>query len=69
MYCSDGFVELTGFSRAQIMQKACACKFLYGKDTEDDKKDLIERALEDKTELKMEVKFYKKSGANNNSGA
>lgn len=21
VYCSDGFVELTGFSRAQIMQK------------------------------------------------
>lgn len=62
VYCSDGFCELTGFPRAQIMQKGCACKFLYGEDTDEDKKRQIEEALQDKTELKLEVKFYKKSG-------
>ncbi|XP_063239033.1 potassium voltage-gated channel subfamily H member 8 [Bacillus rossius redtenbacheri] len=61
VYCSDGFCELTGFARAQIMQKGCACKFLYGPDTADDHKAQIEKALECKTELKLEVIFYKKN--------
>ena len=46
----------------QIMHKGCACKFLYGGDTEDDKKLKIEKALEEKNELKLEIKFYKKNG-------
>ena len=44
------------------MHKGCACKFLYGADTEDDKKQKIEKSLEDKIELKLEIKFYKKNG-------
>lgn len=40
----------------------CACKFLYGAETDEEKKKQIEKALEDKTELKLEVKFYKKTG-------
>ncbi|KAK6638169.1 hypothetical protein RUM44_008597 [Polyplax serrata] len=47
VYCSDGFCELTGFSRAQIMQKSCACKFLYGPETKDENKAQIDKALED----------------------
>ncbi|XP_023247841.1 potassium voltage-gated channel subfamily H member 8 [Copidosoma floridanum] len=63
VYCSDGFVDLTGFARAQIMQKGCACKFLYGPDTKEEDKAMIDKSLESKTELKLEVVFYKKSGA------
>jgi potassium voltage-gated channel Eag-related subfamily H protein 8 len=44
------------------MHKGCACKFLYGAETEEDKKQKIENALEEKIELKMEIKFYKKNG-------
>lgn len=62
VYCSDGFCELTGFARAQIMQKGCACKFLYGPDTKDEHKTQIDKALESKNELKLEVIFYKKNG-------
>jgi hypothetical protein len=62
VYCSDGFCELTGFARAQIMQKGCACKFLYGPDTADEHKMKVEKALEGKSELKLEVILYKKSG-------
>ncbi|XP_072743339.1 voltage-gated delayed rectifier potassium channel KCNH8 isoform X2 [Anoplolepis gracilipes] len=63
VYCSDGFCELTGFARAQIMQKGCACKFLYGPETKEEEKAMIDKSLESKTELKMEVVFYKKSGS------
>lgn len=62
VYCSDGFCELTGFARAQIMQKGCACKFLFGPDTSDDHVTQIEKALECKAELKLELIFYKKNG-------
>ncbi|XP_021927519.1 potassium voltage-gated channel subfamily H member 8 isoform X4 [Zootermopsis nevadensis] len=62
VYCSDGFCELTGFARAQIMQKGCACKFLYGPDTSEEHKMQVEKSLECKTELKLEVIFYKKNG-------
>ncbi|XP_030385203.1 potassium voltage-gated channel subfamily H member 8 isoform X2 [Scaptodrosophila lebanonensis] len=63
VYCSDGFVDLTGYSRAQIMQKGCSCHFLYGPDTKDEHKQQIEKSLSNKTELKLEVIFYKKEGA------
>jgi len=62
VYCSDGFCELTGYARAQIMQKGCACKFLYGAETPEEQKQQIEKSLEFKSELKMEVILYKKNG-------
>ncbi|XP_014224768.1 potassium voltage-gated channel subfamily H member 8 isoform X2 [Trichogramma pretiosum] len=63
VYCSDGFCDLTGYPRAQIMQKGCACKFLYGPDTLEEDRAMIDKSLESKTELKLEVTFYKKCGA------
>ena len=62
VYCSDGFCDLTGFARAQIMQKGCACRFLYGADTAEEHRRQIELALQEKTELKLEVMFYRKNG-------
>lgn len=62
VYCSDGFCELTGYPRAQIMQKGCACAFLYGPETKEDAIREIDDALENKTELKLELIFYKKNG-------
>ncbi|CAH1399214.1 unnamed protein product [Nezara viridula] len=44
------------------MQKSCACRFLYGPETSDEDKSRIENSLQSKTELKLEVKFYKKNG-------
>lgn len=40
----------------------CACRFLYGADTKDEHKREIEKSLDAKTELKLEVIFYKKNG-------
>lgn len=62
VYCSDGFCDLTGFPRAQIMQKGSACAFLYGPETRDEHKQEIERALQKKMEHKLEVMLYKKGG-------
>ena len=62
VYCSDGFCELTGFSRAHVMQKGCACKFLYGPETDHAKRNNIARALEERIELKLEIRLYNKQG-------
>ncbi|XP_051879048.1 potassium voltage-gated channel subfamily H member 8 [Pristis pectinata] len=63
VYCSDGFCELTGYARAELMQKSCACKFLYGVETNEVMKIQIQKALDEKREFKTELIFYKKSGA------
>ncbi|GCC27546.1 hypothetical protein chiPu_0005971 [Chiloscyllium punctatum] len=62
VYCSDGFCELTGYARAELMQKSCACKFLYGVETNEAMKIQIQNALDEKREFKTELIFYKKSG-------
>ncbi|XP_064205159.1 potassium voltage-gated channel subfamily H member 8-like isoform X1 [Anguilla rostrata] len=61
VYCSDGFCELTGFARSEVMQKSCACKFLCGRDTSEQMILSIDTALEERKEFKGEITFYKKS--------
>jgi len=62
VYCSDGFCELSGFPRSQVMGRSCACKFLFGEETLVAEKEKIENALENKEELKTELQMYKKDG-------
>ncbi|XP_058476794.1 potassium voltage-gated channel subfamily H member 4 isoform X1 [Solea solea] len=62
VYCSDGFCELTGFTRTEVMQKNCSCHFLYGADTSEHVAQLMEKALEGRQEYQTEVHFYKKNG-------
>ena len=50
--------------RAYMMQKGCACRFLYGPGTDQEKITEIDKALEAKTELQVEVQFYRKNGRN-----
>ncbi|TNN79042.1 Potassium voltage-gated channel subfamily H member 3 [Liparis tanakae] len=63
VYCSDGFCELTGYARAELMQKSCACHFLYGTETSDRFTAQIQGALDERREFKTELVFYKKEGA------
>uniref|UniRef100_A0A3Q3MUS8 Voltage-gated delayed rectifier potassium channel KCNH4 n=1 Tax=Mastacembelus armatus TaxID=205130 RepID=A0A3Q3MUS8_9TELE len=62
VYCSDGFCELTGFTRTEVMQKTCTCRFLYGADTSEHVAQQMEKALEGREEYQAEVHFYKKNG-------
>ncbi|XP_010224957.1 PREDICTED: potassium voltage-gated channel subfamily H member 4-like [Tinamus guttatus] len=61
--CSDGFCELTGFARTEVMQKNCSCRFLCGAETSEPVLQRIEKVLEGKQEFQAEVCFYKKGGA------
>uniref|UniRef100_A0A8C9VZ95 Voltage-gated delayed rectifier potassium channel KCNH4 n=1 Tax=Scleropages formosus TaxID=113540 RepID=A0A8C9VZ95_SCLFO len=62
VYCSDGFCDLTGYARAELMQKSCACHFLYGPETSDRLTEQIQGALDERREFKTELIFYKKGG-------
>ncbi|KAG8140049.1 hypothetical protein E2320_002795 [Naja naja] len=62
VYCSDGFCDLTGFARTEVMQKNCSCRFLYGSETNEAVLQRIEKVLEGKQEYQTEVCFYKKGG-------
>ncbi|XP_057682627.1 potassium voltage-gated channel subfamily H member 4-like isoform X2 [Corythoichthys intestinalis] len=62
VYCSDGFCELTGFTRTEVMQKNCSCRFLYGADTSERVAQQMEKALEGREEYQAQVHFYRKNG-------
>uniref|UniRef100_A0A665W371 Voltage-gated delayed rectifier potassium channel KCNH4 n=1 Tax=Echeneis naucrates TaxID=173247 RepID=A0A665W371_ECHNA len=63
VYCSDGFCELTGFARGELMQKSCMCHFLYGSETSDRLTSQMQKALDERREFKTEIILYKKSGS------
>uniref|UniRef100_A0A8C6V6K1 Voltage-gated delayed rectifier potassium channel KCNH4 n=1 Tax=Neogobius melanostomus TaxID=47308 RepID=A0A8C6V6K1_9GOBI len=62
VYCSDGFCELTGFARGELMQKRCMCHFLYGSETSESQTAQMQKALDERKEFKTEIILYKKSG-------
>lgn len=62
VYCSDGFCELTGFARTEVMQKTCTCRFLHGAETSDSAVQQVDKALEGQQEYQGEVCFYRKNG-------
>ncbi|XP_037834446.1 potassium voltage-gated channel subfamily H member 4a isoform X2 [Kryptolebias marmoratus] len=62
VYCSDGFCELTGFVRTEVMQKTCTCSFLHGAETRDCVLQQVHKALEGQQEYQGEVCFYRKNG-------
>ncbi|NXH12600.1 KCNH4 protein, partial [Bucco capensis] len=63
VYCSDGFCDLTGFTRTEIMQKNCSCRFLCGAETSEAVLQRIEKVLDGREEYQTEVCFYKKGGS------
>lgn len=62
VYCSDGFCELTGFVRTEVMQKTCTCSFLHGAETNESVIQQVDKALEGQQEYQGEICFYRKNG-------
>ncbi|KAM9163491.1 voltage-gated inwardly rectifying potassium channel KCNH2 [Pangshura tecta] len=63
IYCNDGFCELCGYTRAEVMQKPCTCDFLYGPRTQHSAATQIAQALLGSEERKVEICFYRKDGS------
>eukprot|EP00066_Takifugu_rubripes_P001071 XP_003962008.1 PREDICTED: potassium voltage-gated channel subfamily H member 7 [Takifugu rubripes] len=60
IYCNDGFCEMTGFSRPDIMQKPCTCDFLHGDLTSEEAISQVSQAVLGSEERKVEITYYRK---------
>uniref|UniRef100_A0A8C2WQ31 Potassium voltage-gated channel subfamily H member 7 n=1 Tax=Cyclopterus lumpus TaxID=8103 RepID=A0A8C2WQ31_CYCLU len=63
IYCNDGFCEMTGFSRPDIMQKPCTCDFLHGNLTDQEAISQVAQAVFGSEERKVEITYYRKDGS------
>ncbi|KAK5891380.1 hypothetical protein CgunFtcFv8_018638 [Champsocephalus gunnari] len=64
IYCNDGFCEMTGFSRADVMQRPCTCDFLHGEFTTRHSQAQVAQALMGSEERKVEITYHRKDGSN-----
>lgn len=62
IYCNEGFCELTGYNRAELVQKHCSCDFLCGQGTSETAKREIKNALKGTEEKHIEILYYRKDG-------
>jgi len=62
IFCNDGFCELSGYARADVMQKPCTCDFLYGPLTSSYSIRHIKNALDGCEEQQVEAQYYRKDG-------
>lgn len=62
IYCNDGFCEMTGFSRPDVMQKPCTCDFLHGEFTNRHAVAQVAQALLGSEERKVEITYHRKDG-------
>ncbi|XP_066544044.1 potassium channel, voltage gated eag related subfamily H, member 7b [Amia ocellicauda] len=63
IYCNDGFCEMTGFSRPDVMQKPCTCDFLHGQHTKRHDIAQVAQALLGSEERKVEITYHRKDGS------
>ncbi|XP_069110947.1 voltage-gated inwardly rectifying potassium channel KCNH6-like isoform X2 [Argopecten irradians] len=63
LFCNDGFCELTGSSRAEVIQKSCICDFLHGPLTSSFGILQIKDALQGSEEKQVEILYYRKDGS------
>ncbi|KAM9334418.1 voltage-gated inwardly rectifying potassium channel KCNH7 [Symphorus nematophorus] len=63
IYCNDGFCEMTGFSRPDVMQKPCTCDFLHGQFTNRHAVAQVAQALLGSEERKVEITYHRKDGS------
>ena len=69
IFCNDGFCDLTGFSRAEVMQKSCLCEFLHCSSTSTYSVLQIKEALRGTEEKQVEVMYSRKDSKNFNKSS
>ncbi|XP_071505770.1 voltage-gated delayed rectifier potassium channel KCNH1-like isoform X1 [Diadema antillarum] len=61
VYSNDGFCKMTGYNRADCMQRSSTCNFMYGELTNQDAVKSIQEAFEKLDAVQVELLIYKKS--------
>ncbi|XP_011692644.1 PREDICTED: potassium voltage-gated channel protein eag isoform X1 [Wasmannia auropunctata] len=63
VYCNESFVKISGYNRAEVMQKSCRCGFMYGELTDKETIARIEECLEGQIHDQFEILLYKKTSS------
>ncbi|XP_073783447.1 potassium voltage-gated channel subfamily H member 1a isoform X6 [Danio rerio] len=61
VYSNDGFCKLSGYHRAEVMQKSSTCSFMYGELTDKDTSEKVRLTFENYEMNSFEILMYKKN--------
>ncbi|XP_052829740.1 potassium voltage-gated channel subfamily H member 1 isoform X3 [Octopus bimaculoides] len=61
VYCNDGFCKLSGYNRAEVMQKSSTCSFMYGELTDKNILEKVRVSFEKLQQEQVEILLYKKN--------
>ncbi|XP_032811814.2 voltage-gated delayed rectifier potassium channel KCNH1 isoform X2 [Petromyzon marinus] len=61
VYSNDGFCKLSGYHRAEVMQKSCTCSFMYGDLTDKDTVEKVRQSFDNYESNSFEILLYKKN--------
>ncbi|XP_078047374.1 potassium voltage-gated channel protein ether a go-go isoform X2 [Augochlora pura] len=61
VYCNESFCKISGYNRAEVMQKSCRCGFMYGELTDKETIARIDECLEGQIHDQFEILLYKKN--------
>ncbi|CAN9510673.1 unnamed protein product [Ophioblennius macclurei] len=61
VYSNDGFCKLSGYHRAEVMQKSSTCSFMYGELTDKETSDKVQQTFENYEMNSFEILMYKKN--------
>ena len=61
VYCNDGFCKLSGYSRAELMQRGANCSFMAGELTNRETIRRIDVCLDSNEQEQVEILLYKKN--------
>uniref|UniRef100_A0AAY5EEM5 Potassium voltage-gated channel, subfamily H (eag-related), member 1a n=1 Tax=Electrophorus electricus TaxID=8005 RepID=A0AAY5EEM5_ELEEL len=61
VYSNDGFCKLSGYHRAEVMQKSSTCSFMYGELTDYETRERVRQTFENYETSSFEILMYKKN--------
>nr|XP_015835023.1 PREDICTED: potassium voltage-gated channel protein eag isoform X4 [Tribolium castaneum] len=61
VYCNESFCKISGYNRAEVMQKSCRCAFMFGELTDKETISRIDHVLEHQLHDQFEILLYKKN--------
>ncbi|XP_065348110.1 potassium voltage-gated channel protein eag isoform X3 [Cloeon dipterum] len=61
VYCNESFCKISGYNRAEVMQKSCRCSFMYGELTDKETIARVDECLEKQISDQFEILLYKKN--------
>ncbi|KAM4584396.1 voltage-gated delayed rectifier potassium channel KCNH1-like [Odontesthes bonariensis] len=61
VYSNDGFCKLSGYHRAEVMQKSSTCSFMYGELTDKETSEKVRQTFDNYEMNSFEILMYKKN--------